>query len=63
MAFEKTSPPGINTLSPTCNPEIDRTIVESSVVKPVTFIELIVYSFGTFALCSASKSGSTEVTL
>src|SRR5579875_1540539 len=63
MAFEKTSEPGIITLSPTCKPEIDKTIDVSKVVRPVIFMERMVYSLGTFALCNASNSGSTEVTV
>src|SRR4051812_24932474 len=62
MAFENTSDPGIITLSPRCKPETEETIAVSRVVMPVTLIDRMVYSFGTFAVCRARRSGSTEVT-
>ena len=62
MAFEKTSEPGIITLSPSCRPEMESTIAVSSVVMPLTLMERIIYSLGTFAFWSACRSGSTEVT-
>src|SRR5687767_10615040 len=61
MALEKTSEPGISTLLPTCKPEIDITIEESREVIPTTRTERMVYSFGTFAVCNAKRSGSTDV--
>jgi hypothetical protein len=35
----------------------------SSVVRPVTLTELMVYSLGTLAFCKAKRSGSTDVTV
>src|SRR5688572_26499256 len=63
IALENDSPPGSITLSPACKPEIDRTIVESRVLIPVTLIERTVYSLGILLALMFSRSGSIEVTL
>src|SRR5882724_6045770 len=61
MALLKLSPPGIITLSPTVNPEIEINNDSSRYLLPVILMPAIIYSLGVFELPNAVRSGSTDI--
>src|ERR1700724_998512 len=60
IALLKFSPPGIITLSPTVNPEIEISKDSSRYFVPTILIPAMMYSFGIFELDKAIRSGSTD---